>query len=168
LTNDEAPLATEYPKLGKIRYLSQGIMVQKGDSMLLAVSLAALIAALVVAGCGGGGNSDPLTKSEFVEQANSICKDAAAERDAALEDVAKGDSEFVTEAALPPVQKMTEELSELVPPVGDKKEVQAIVAAFRAGIKKVEADPTNLVSDVGAFAQADKLATEYGLTDCVI
>lgn len=131
----------------------------------------ALAAALIFAGCGGSGKPDPLKKSEFIAQADSICKSANSEREEALKEVAKSEPEatqLVNETALPPIQKMTEELSGLGPPVGDEKEVHAIISAFEQGVKKIEADPTNLSAAVGAFDKADELAEAYGLVDCTI
>lgn len=133
--------------------------------------LMALMLVLAVAGCGGSSEAKPLKKSQFVEEANSICKDAAAERGEAMREAADGDpdaAEFATETALPPVQHMAEELGDLGAPVGDEKEVQAIVVAFEKGVKKVEADPANPSVGVTAFDHADELALEYGLADCTI
>lgn len=149
-------------------------MEQTWSKVAYARSLTALLVALLVAGCGGSGSAAPaapLKKPQFVQQANSICKNAEAERNEAMREAVDGEpeaAEFVTEAALPPVQQMTEELGDLGAPVGDQKEAQAIIGAFEAGIKKIEADPTDLTAGVGAFDHANKLALEYGLVDCTI
>jgi hypothetical protein len=134
-------------------------------------TIMALMVALAAAGCGGSGTPDPLKKSEFIAQADAICRTANSERTKAMREAASSESEateLVTETALPPIQKMTEELSGLGPPVGDQKEVQAIISAFEQGIKKIEADPTNLHSVVHAFDKADELSEAYGLVDCTI
>lgn len=133
--------------------------------------LATLMLAFIVAGCGDSSEAKPLKKSQFVEEANSICRDAAAERNDAMREAAGGNpeaAEFVNETILPPIQQMAEELSDLGAPVGDEKEVRAIVAAFEKGVKKVEADPSDLSAGVTAFDHADELALDYGLVDCTI
>jgi hypothetical protein len=146
-------------------------MKQKAGKTFCAASSAALAIALIAAGCGGSGESAPLKKPQFVTQANSICRNAEAERDTALREAASSNPEvaaLATETALPPIQKMTEELGELGPPVGHEKEVGAIIGAFEKGIKSVEANPSDVASDVSAFTRANELAEEYGLTDCQI
>lgn len=138
---------------------------------------AALAIGLVIAGCGGA--SDPLTRAEFLERGNAICRQTQQERDAAAKEVAKegapgseGSSQsgleaFVTEVALPPIQKMTEELAGLKPPKRDEKQVAAIIAGFEKGIAKLEANPQG-PAIVNAFSSADKQAEAYGLNNCTI
>jgi hypothetical protein len=134
--------------------------------------------ALIAAGCGGGGEADPLSKTAFVKQGNSICAQAIAERESAMSDTSKEITQeelsseaelekFVTDAALPPVQQMAEELGDLGAPKGDEKKVEAIVTGFEGGVEKGEADPNSVVSGA-AFAGANKLALAYGLTECQI
>jgi hypothetical protein len=147
----------------------------------LAIVLASLLIAVAGAGCGSGSSSTadsastPLSKAEFRKQAGAICENAQKERkEGQKEAVAKGEeagsaeeAKVTTEALLAPVRTMTAELSELGAPKGQEKQVQAIVAAFEAGIASLEANPTSPQA-ASAFAKADKLAIEYGLTDCVI
>jgi hypothetical protein len=142
-------------------------------------AFAALLVAIgfTASGCGGSESSDPLTKSEFTQQANSICRSATQDRGEAQDDATEqGTGEgassearyFLTEVSLPPVQTMTEELGELNAPRGKKKEVRAIIAAFEQGVAQIEADPADLSAAVVAFDKGNELAEEYGLTDCVI
>lgn len=144
-----------------------GEAMRKGSYTALA---SVLVAGVFASGCGGSGSSDPLTKAEFVEQANSICRDAATERSEELRDAADGDpglAELAT-AALTPTQEMLEELGELSPPAGDAAKVAAILKAFKAGVAEVEADPTDPTVAMAAFPEASSLAEGYGLTDCAI
>jgi hypothetical protein len=149
-------------------------MKQTSSKAVYAVVLGASVAALILAGCGGSGgssgNAPPLKKPQFIAQANSICKQAETERNEALKDAANGEPELgeLTDAALPSLQKMTEELGELGPPKGDKEEVETIVGAFEEGASEVEDNSTDPTAQISAFAEADKLAEEYGLTDCAI
>lgn len=135
-----------------------------------------MVAGLTSVGCGDSADAGPLTKSQFLQEADSICRTANQEREEALKEAAEqedtgGGSEseyFVTEAALPPVESMTEDLGDLVPPRGDEKEVEAIIAAFEQGIARIEADPTDLTTAVSAFTKANQLSEAYGLKDCTI
>jgi hypothetical protein len=134
--------------------------------------------ALIVAGCGG--DSAPLTKAAFVEQANSICKQGRRELAAALKEAgsenaqgsgsSSSDAEIeavVTAVAMPQVQGMIEELSDLNPPKRDRKQVAAVVAGFEEGVEKSEANPGSAL-DGSAFIVADERAEAYGLTECTI
>ena len=132
-------------------------------------SVAGVVAGFV-AGCGGSSDADPLNTAQFVQEANSICASAEAERNEALRDAADGEpglAELANEA-LPSVEEMTEELGELGAPVSDRSEVQAIVNAFNAGIEEVKVNPANPAIAIAAFSEANKLAEAYGLTECVV
>lgn len=153
------------------------------------MALVAVVVLWVASGCGSGSSSGatssestttaapttPLSKPEFARRANAICRNAAAQRrEAQKEAIAKGEevarseeAKVAMEALVAPVGSMTEELAELGAPKGEEKQVEAIIAAFEAGIESLEANPVSSHAAT-AFARADKLAVEYGLTDCVI
>jgi hypothetical protein len=138
------------------------------------VGLAALVVAAAVTGCGGSGEAQPLTKSQFVLQANEICQGAAEEQKQGGEEITADDQldqsegeEAVVEHLVAPVGAMAEELGDLGPPEGDQQQVAAIVRAFEAGVAKLEADPL-AKNAASAFANADELAAAHGLTDCSI
>jgi hypothetical protein len=141
---------------------------------LFVVGLLLVAIAAAAIGCGGSAEAKPLTKAEFVLQANEICQGAEEERKQGEEELVEGDQadqaegeEEVVEALVAPVGTMAEELGDLGPPKGDEKQVAAIVKAFEAGVAKLEADP--LASDAAsAFAKADELAAAYGLSECEI
>jgi hypothetical protein len=147
-----------------------GRMKQTTMKALYTALLATVIVGLVAAGCGDSGSSDPLTKAQFLQEGNSICEDAETERSEALQSAADGDPEVAELAtdALPPVEEMTEELSELDGPAGERGEVQAIVDAFNEGVEEVKADPGDPAVAISAFTEANTLAESYGLTDCTI
>jgi hypothetical protein len=140
----------------------------------LAIGLIMVGSAAAAVGCGGSAESAPLTKKQFVREANAICADATAERASASKDLAASDgdggeaeSEEAADALVAPVRIMSDELADLQAPRGDARAVGAIVAAFEAGAAKVEADP--VAPDVAfAFARADRLALEYGLAACLV
>jgi hypothetical protein len=156
----------------------------------LAVVLVLSVACAAAAGCGGSGDETTSQSTEpaasgttkevtsqkppsFAEQANTICRNAESEREKVVTEATEegkdsDQASLVTEVALPPIQKMIEELKALTPPKGDEKKVQAIIAAFEKGVVELEANPADFAADVNAFAKADRLAEEYGLTDCGI
>lgn len=138
---------------------------------------ALLILAVVVAGCGGSSDAQgaPLPKPVFVKQANAICQRATeARKQASKEATSKAaevdeseEAQVFTEALLASVKTMTEELGELGPPKHQEKQVEGIIVAFEGGIEEIEANPES--SQVPfAFAEANKLAAAYGLTECSI
>jgi septal ring factor EnvC (AmiA/AmiB activator) len=142
-------------------------VVGRGRGVFLALA-AALLAALIV-GCGGSSEAAPLKKSQFVKQADEVCASTQKERAEQSDELAESEDseEDLMRALLEPVENMTDELADLGPPAGQEKEVEAIIAAYEKGISKLEADPG--ASDVPlAFDQANQLAADYGLTDCVI
>jgi hypothetical protein len=143
------------------------------------VPLAGLVLALAVAGCGGGGSSSStaaLSKSEFVAQGNAICQKG----DKAINEAAKKvftqsqapsqatQQKFVTDSVIPSIQSEIDAIDALPAPSGDEDQVQAIVDAAQSALDKAKADPTLLTDQGGSdpFAQANKLADDYGLTKC--
>jgi hypothetical protein len=146
-----------------------------------------LVLGIVVAGCGGGGSTDTdtglsatLTKPEFTSEADAICKagneSAAREAEEFAEenniDTKKATSaqqeEVVRQVVAPNIREQGEEISELPAPSGDEEKVQAILSAIESGAEEAEESPKLLVENKGGgpFAQADKLAREYGMKTC--
>ena len=132
--------------------------------------IASLLAGLALTGCGGSSSADPTNKAQVIQEANSICVSAAFERSEALEEAADGDPQVAQLAvdALQPVEEMTEELADLAAPAGEENEIKAIVRAFEASIREVRAEPADPTVVIAAFAEPNRLAEEYGLTDCAI
>ena len=141
--------------------------------------LAFVVAALI--GCGGDSStSNTLTKAEFIKQADAMCRQAENQKNKDVEaafdnpkksgisqEGAKGDDELVNEVALPPLRKMTEELSELGAPEGQEETVEAMIAAMEAEIEKIGANPEKAIrGEVGLFEEADRLAKKLGLETC--
>ena len=136
-----------------------------------------VLASAVLAGCGGGGDSDTPTKAAFIKQADAVCKQADEEQTEALEKLAakKGSlaklstaeqQNLAVELGLPPVQKEAEELTELTPPSGDESKVEAFIGAIEEASKKAEADPSLLTAGAGPFGKADQLGKSYGFEAC--
>jgi hypothetical protein len=139
--------------------------------------LSLLVVALLVAGCGGSGDT-ALTKAEFAKQGNAACKEHKAEQQELFKtvsnsikpsEVTKADQErLISEVLIPPYEKSIESLQDLQAPEGDEKEVEAIIKAMESSVDKVEANPLVALRTTLQFAGANSLAAKYGLTDCVL
>lgn len=137
-----------------------------------------LVAALLIAGCGGDDETSALTKAEFVKQANAICKEGRSEREELFKtftaevksgDVSREDQEsLVTVVLKPPLEKTIESLEGLGAPEGDEKQVEAITAAMKKGLEKAEANPLVALRTNIQFAESNNLSAKYGLTDCYV
>jgi len=132
--------------------------------------------AVAIAGCGGGGSDETLTKAEFTKQANAICKKSADRRNKVISDfVQQADpkddpekqQEELVQAALPTYETAAQQIDELAAPEGDDKKVQEIVEAMEGAVKRAEADPQTALVTNAAFKKPDQLAESYGLDDCV-
>lgn len=133
------------------------------------MALAAAALTLLALGCGGSSDAAPLKKSQFVKQADEVCASAQAERGEQKDELTESEDseEEVMQTLLDPVENMVDGLSDLGPPKGQEKEVEAIIAAYEEGIASLEAEPTG-PDAVSAFDKASKLAEGYGLSDCTI
>jgi hypothetical protein len=142
--------------------------------------IAAFIA-IAAAGCGGDGDdtsatTTALNKDEFVKQANEICAKGSDEIDAAAADVFGGGSQpspeegqqFITETVIPTIQGEIDDIEALGAPAGDEEQVTAILDAAQQGVDAGKADPSVLEGGQqnDPFAESDKLAKAYGLTEC--
>ena len=145
----------------------------------------ALIAALLLAACGGGGNgasptpTTTITKSDFVAQANAVCQvmnDKIKAMTVPKNDALKSAAYFDESAAV--VQDTLDHLRALPVPAGDDTTVQSIYskvdallvdvakfsAALRAGDKPaVDALAVTVKADQTA---ANEASNAYGLTVC--
>jgi hypothetical protein len=145
------------------------------------MALVGLIAASILAGCGGGSSSstssEPLSKSEFLAQGNAVCAKGGKEIQAAgqkLFSQSKAPSQaaqekFVTDTLIPNIQSQIDGIEALPAPSGDEDQVKAITDAAQSALDKAKADPSVLTDQGGGsdpFAQANKLAKSYGLDQC--
>ena len=148
--------------------------MKKGAFLTL---VAALVALLAFAGCGGDDETTTLTKAEFTKQANAGCKEHQKERDELFKkvtneldpsEVTRADQErLISEVLLPPFEKDIENLKSLGAPAGDEQKVEAIVEEMEKAVDKVEAKPLVALRTNSQFAEARAAAVKYGLDDCV-
>jgi hypothetical protein len=153
-------------------------MTRKG----IATAAVAAIAVIGVVGCGGGSDdsssstsSTALSKDEFVKQANEICAKGNDQIDSAASKTFSGGQpspqeaqQFVTDTVIPGIQGEIDDIRALGAPAGDEDQVNAILGAAQQGVDAAKQDPSILEGSQASdpFAQADKLAKDYGLTDC--
>jgi hypothetical protein len=149
------------------------------SSLYGGLAVAAILSVgLVLAACGSSNNSTSttaaLTKPQFLKQGNAICKKGNQQINAASKTAftSKKPSQaelnkFVNGTLIPAIQGQISGVKALAPPTGDEAKVKAIVDSAQAALDKGKKDPTLFTSNKGdPFAQANKLATAYGLTVC--
>ena len=140
-------------------------------------ALLLLLSPLAVA-CGGDDQKDapepqvePLSKPDFVTQAEEICAQGNQELETAAEDI-RGEpsdeeiTQFAGEVLVANIQQQHDDIAGLGAPEGDEDDVQAILDALQEGLDVVEADPASLLSSDDPLEEASDLAEAYGLTEC--
>jgi hypothetical protein len=147
----------------------------------LGTCTAVVAIAFGAAGCGDDETSTEssstaasITKEEFLTQANEICAAGNKEIDAGAQEAFSGGKpskadieQFATETLLPSVESQVEEIRALGVPAGDEDQVNAILDAADQAVEETKADPTLAASESGdPFAEANKLANDYGLNEC--
>ena len=136
----------------------------------VAVGLAAL-------GSACGGDSKGISKSDYLARAKVICQKGSQTLTSASNDVfAKlppgqklTDPEiedFVRKTVIPTIRDQVAQLRALPPPKGEKNHVEEIYSELDKGLDELEKNPKKLTDGSNVFADADKLATKYGITVC--
>lgn len=144
-------------------------------------ALAVGAVALLAAGCGDDEEAadttvgTPLSKPDFIAQADAICAEGSETIDAAAaEEFGAGqptDEEavaFAEDVVIPTLEDEANQIDELGPPNGDVDDVEALVEGLRGAIDEVEDNPEGIVdgSAEAAFADVNELAADYGLKEC--
>jgi hypothetical protein len=144
--------------------------------------LAALVAlAAIVAGCGGGDdsdtNSDSLTKAEFIKQGDAICEKANEQSEAEAEKFSKENDfklerptkkqleEAVSEILVPNFKRQVEDLKTLGVPEGDEEQVEEMISSLETAADEIEGDPS-LVFEGQVLKEPAQLAEDYGFEVC--
>jgi hypothetical protein len=134
---------------------------------------------LLVAGCGSG-DGDTLTKAEFVEQADALCRKI--DRQQAGEFAAygrknakdfnrspeKGLEKAILELVVPSVRNEIKEVKALGVPEDDEAQVEEFFAEVEAALKKTGKDPLSIENGrpKNPFFGSFKLGQAYGFNDC--
>jgi hypothetical protein len=146
---------------------------------LIVVGSTVALLAVGIAGCGGGDDTTEvettaaLSKSEFVTQANQICREGNKETDAAFEnfdnETSKAEAETVIEDTfVPSVQRQINEIRDLGAPEGDEAKVDHMLDLAQADLDRIAEEPGIVLNgeDVDQFADFAKIGHPYGLTEC--
>lgn len=159
-------------------------MIQKSLALLTASAIAV---SLTAAGCGGddttttgasgasgatGASGAPLTKDEFIAQADAACTSGNKALDQAGQKLFGQSSpssqeiqQYVDQNFVPTVEGELDAIRALTPPEGDEETVDQILQAAQTSVDNVKADPS-LLEQGNPFSEADKLAQDYGLKVC--
>lgn len=144
------------------------------------LAMATAVIALGIAGCGSDDSSSDsssaatITKEDFLTQGNEICAAGNEEINAAAESTfgsrqpKDADIEtFVNETVIPAAETQAEGIRGLGAPAGEEDQVNEILDAVDQAIEDAKADPLSVTSQkTDPFTDANKLAADYGLTEC--
>jgi hypothetical protein len=154
-------------------------MISEGKA-IKAMAVLGLVALIVLAGCGGGNSSssEPLTKAQFLKQANAICHSEEARKTKALESDSKRGKQFlagshheleelVAKTILPLDAVLIEELAALNPPAKEAAAVGHLIDEYEAKLAEAEATPgKQIVED--SFFPVNKMAWKLGIEECTL
>jgi hypothetical protein len=143
---------------------------------------APLLLALFVLGCGDDEEvssttttSEPLTRAEFVRQADQICLSGDSQIEAAGDDLlASGEKpspadvrRIALRIVVPGLEAEVRAIRALGAPPGDEAEVGRILSATERGIAQIEADPERAIEGpTPGLREAGRLARRYGSVEC--
>jgi hypothetical protein len=152
------------------------------DRAGLALATAFVLAAAAITGCGGGDDesptvagSRPITRAEFVAEADRICHSANAQIEAAADELATADREppparvrqVVLSIVVPTLGSEVAAIRSLGSPPSDEARVERILASTERGIRQLRADPAAVLDrPPPALREAGRLARAYGSEEC--
>jgi hypothetical protein len=138
---------------------------------------------VALAGCGGDDENEdfspvvaePLSKVEFLREADRICFASESRIEAAADDLVAGrarpDRAEVERVAIsivvPALESEVRAIRAIGVPDGDEREVEEILRATEQGITAIERDPRGLLEGVPVpLRRAQRLAEAYGSRQC--
>jgi hypothetical protein len=142
--------------------------------------IAAIVGGLLAAGCGEDPapstfeEPPPLTKAEFLAEADRICLAVESQIEAAADDYSREDKpdpaevrRVVTKIVVPKLRSEATAIRLLDPPPQDAREVEAILAATERGADALEQDPLAVLDGIPSeLKEAERLARAYGSAEC--
>ncbi|HEX5930109.1 MAG TPA: hypothetical protein VFY48_12040 [Solirubrobacterales bacterium] len=138
--------------------------------------ISVLALAGVAAGCGGGDDSDSLTKAEFVKQASDVCLkvnketqknlEAAVQAQEGVPPSKQSEEQLVNNIVIPALEKQSEKLKELGAPEGDEDQIAAITDELDKVAKEAEENPVGVASQSDPFLKVDQMMKDYELEAC--
>jgi len=139
----------------------------------MVVILGAAIATGFALGCGDGedeAGAAPLTKAEFIEQAEAICAKSLKEREEDTvswekENSGKGNGGTpLTDVVAPSLAQEAEELKTLVPPAEDEADVTRMIGRLSEVSEAFEEGDSKKAPR--AIEQFNRESADYGLSGC--
>jgi hypothetical protein len=135
--------------------------------------LAAAALAVSAPACG----EDGVSKSEYLAKAKAVCQKGnqtlTEASNAVFAKVPPGQKlsdpeieNFVRQTVIPTIRDQVSQLRALPPPKGKKGGVEEIYRALDKGLDELEKSPKKLIDGSNVFAEADSLATKYGISVC--
>jgi hypothetical protein len=150
----------------------------------LTLIAACALATGLIAACGGddddgddGATADSLTKAQYIEEADKICAEGNQEIEQAATEAFPDDTapsaedveSFASDTVEPTLRSELEQLQDLPAPDGDEQTLTALYGSLESALDKLADDPS-LINDQAAsteaFAEANRLAKQYGMTEC--
>jgi hypothetical protein len=138
------------------------------------VALGAL--AVVPAACGGDDDDGEVTKEQFIENADAICKETNEDIQQSLSDLSddatnEEAADVALERAVPRFREQIEQLRDLDPPAADAEEIEALWDDLDASTDELEAklrdDPDGaFTTEFDPFSDESEFAAEFGFTEC--
>jgi hypothetical protein len=139
-----------------------------------------LFGGVAISACGSSGNNSgskasgpPLTKAQFIQQADAICRRGNDKIDAQTSNLAPSvaPSDFITKTMLPDLRAEVDELRALQPPAADEATITKMLDNLSTGLdqfeKNAKSNPTTaLQKPPQALKDAATAATAYGLKEC--
>jgi hypothetical protein len=125
-------------------------------------------------GCGGGDDSEPVTKAEFVKQATALCvttqKQMQKEINAAFKGGIGDNSEVVAvveKTVVPGFETEISGIEDLGAPDGEDAQVEAVLAPMQEVVDDAKADPKAfLKSSEKSYEKSEKASIKYGIPAC--
>jgi hypothetical protein len=133
--------------------------------------------AVTASACGGDGDSEGISKADYLTQAKTICQKGNRALTSASNDIfaklAPGEKlpepeidKFVRETVIPTIRDQVKQLRAVPPPKGEKGHVDEIYKELDKGLDELDKNPKKLSDGSNVFAEADKLANKYGISVC--
>jgi hypothetical protein len=123
-----------------------------------------------------GDDGGSISREDFIEQANEICRQGSADMEASAEDYDIDDDtemsdesveRWITEALLPAMRQQIEDIRALGFPEGDEDELNSIFEDAEDAIDEIEDDPTAAIEgDEDPFEDINDRLEGYGLDVC--
>lgn len=147
------------------------------------IALTAVAVVLAITGCGGddeeadtgatgatGVSGAALTSSQFIAQADAICRSGGETIDeaaAAFDQAPEGAEleQFVDETIVPALQAQHDGIAALPAPEGQEDDIESLLSSIQDGIDEIEENPETLTED-SIFNDANEQAAELGLNEC--